>query len=218
MYHHDRKRGEEADVMAARRSSTAPEPESLDAEQQRDAVLDAALVLAGERGWGEVHLYDVADRMGLSLAEIARLFPDKDAVGNRLFARAGSAMLALRDDAGFRALAAQERIYRAITAWFAALGPHQATARDIFLYKLAPSHLHHQAALVVALSRTVQWVREAALLPATGRGRRREETWLTLLFAATLLFWFADRSPNQERSYAFLRRRIESMSARFGWK
>ena len=189
-----------------------------DPERQRDAVLDAALALAAERRWSEIHLYDVADRTGLSLAEIGRLFPDKDAVGNRLFARAGSAMLALRDEAGFRALPARERIHRAITAWFGVLAPHRATARDILLYKLAPSHLHHQAALVVALSRTVQWIREAALLPATARGRRREETWLTLLFAATLLFWFADASPGQERTYDFLRRRLGSIGAWLGWR
>lgn len=206
--------------MPARRSSGTRQPtkSAPDPEQQRDAVLDAALVLAAERRWSEIHLYDVAERIGLSLAEIDRLFPDKDAVGNRLFARAGGAMLALRDDAGFRALPEQERIYRAIAAWFMALGPHRTIARDILLYKLAPSHLHHQAALVVALSRTVQWIREAALLPATGRGRRREETWLTLLFAATLLFWFADASPEQERTYAFLRRRLGSMGAWLGWR
>jgi AcrR family transcriptional regulator len=206
--------------MPARRTSRARQPTKTapDPERQRDAVLDAALALAAERRWSEIHLYEVAERMGLSLAEIGRLFPDKDAVGNRLFARAGSAMLALRDDAGFRALPAQERIHRAITAWFTALGPQRATARDILLYKLVPSHLHHQAALVVALSRTVQWIREAALLPATGRGRRREETWLTLLFAATLLFWFADASSEQERTYAFLRRRLGSMAGWLGWR
>jgi AcrR family transcriptional regulator len=206
--------------MAARRSSAAPRPASgaPDPEQQRDAVLDAALALAAERGWGKIHLYDVAERMGLPLAEIGRLFPDKDAVGNRLFARAGRAMLALREDAAFRALPAEERIYRAITTWFAALAAHRAAARDILLYKLAPAHLHLQAALVVALSRTVQWVREAALLPASERARDREEVWLTLLFASTLLFWFADRSSGQERSYAFLRRRLDRMSPWMGWR
>jgi ubiquinone biosynthesis protein COQ9 len=206
--------------MAVRRSSARRPPTigAPDPESQRDAVLDAAVALAGERRWSEIHLYEIADRAGLTLAEIGQLFPDKDAVGNRLFARAGTTMLTLRDDAGFRALPAQERIYRAITTWFGALAPHRAAARDILLYKLAPSHLHHQAALVVALSRTVQWVREAALLPATGRARRREETRLTLLFAATLLLWFADPAREPDRAYAFLRRGLEAMSGRLGWR
>jgi AcrR family transcriptional regulator len=209
-------------VRAARRSAgarRAPETEaSGDPEQRRDAVLDAALALAGERRWSEIALYEIADRAGLSLGEIARLFPDKDAVGNRLFARAGDAMLALREDAGFRALPAQERVYRAITTWFGALAPHRAAARDILLYKLAPSHLHHQAALVVALSRTVQWVREAALLPATGRARRREETRLTALFAATLLLWFADPAPERDRVFGFLRRGLAAIGGGLGWR
>lgn len=206
--------------MPARRSSAARRPTATrvsDPEQQRDAILDAALAHASERGWEEVRLYEVAARLGLSLAEIGRLFPDKDAVGNRLFARAVGAMLALRDDAGFRALPTQERIYRAITTWLGALSEHRAAARDILLYKFAPSHLHHQAALLVALSRTVQWIREAAQLSTTGRGRRREEARLTLLLVATVLFWFADPSPHQERTRAFVRRRLEAMGARLAW-
>jgi len=199
--------------MPARRSAAAHRPTKAaapDPEQQRDAILDAALALARERRWSEIHLYDVADRLGLSLAEIGRLFPEKDALGNRLFARATRAMLALRDDASFRALPQQERIYRAITAWLDALGEHRAAARDILLYKFAPAHLHHQAALVAALSRTVQWIREAAGLAATGRGRRREEVRLTLLFIATVLSWLADPSRDQERTRAFLRRRLDA--------
>ena len=202
--------------MPARRSSAARRPTKAhapDDENQRDAILDAALALAGERGWSAIHLHDVAERLGISLAEIRHLFPDKDAVGNRLFVRATDAMLALRDQAGSRALPTQERIYRAITTWFDTMAPHRVPARSILLYKFAPAHVHHQAALVVALSRTVQWIREAAELTATGRERRREEMWLTLLLIATVLFWFADPSPHQERTHAFLRRQLESAGA-----
>lgn len=206
--------------MPARRSSAARRPTKArvpDAERQRDAILDAALALAGERGWSVIHLHDVAARLGISLAEIRHLFPDKDAIGNRLFARATDIMLALRDQAGFRALPTQERIYRAITTWLGTLAPHRATARSILLYKFAPAHVHHQAALVVALSRTVQWVREAAELVATGRERQREEMWLTLLLIATVLLWFVDPSPHQERTQAFLRRRLEAAGSCLAW-
>lgn len=206
--------------MPARRSSAAHRPTKArapDVEHQRDAILDAALALAGERGWSVIHLHDVADRLGISLAEIRHLFPDKDAVGNRLYTRATDAMLALRDQTNFRTLPTQERIYRAITTWLDTLAEHRATARNILLYKFAPTHVHHQAALVVALSRTVQWIREAAELAATGRGRRREEMWLTLLLTATVLFWFADPSPHQERTRAFLHRRLEAAGACLAW-
>jgi len=185
--------------------------------ERRDTILDAALGLARERGWNGFHLHDVADRLGLSLAEIGRLFPDKDALGNRLFARATEAMLALRDDAGFRALPTEERAYRAIAAWFESLAEHRVVARDILFYKFAPSHVHHQASLVIALSRTVQWIREAAGLDAAGRARRREEVRLTLVFAATLVFWLTDRSPKQQRTLAFLRRRLERAGASLAW-
>lgn len=167
-----------------------------------DAILDAALALAAERGWSRIHLHDVAERLGCSPTKIAALVPDMDALGNRLFARARDAMLARGQEPDVRSRPPRARIEACLAAWFDSLAPHRAAARDILLYKLAPLHIHHQAALGVALARTVQWLREAAALSATGRRRSREEVQLTALFVTTLLQWFADRSPNQERTKA----------------
>ena len=74
--------------------------------------------------------------------------------------------------------------------------------------KLHPPHPHHWMPLIFDLSRTVQWLREAALLDATGRRRQIEEIGLTALFLATLRYWLRDESPSQEMTRAFLARRL----------
>ena len=63
-------------------------------------------------------------------------------------------------------------------------------------------------ALIVRLSRTVQWLWEAARLDAAGWRKDLEEIGLSLLFAATVVHWLGDRSENQERTRRFLGRRL----------
>lgn len=173
-----------------------------------DKILDTALTIAGEIGWAKLRLHRLADRLGVPLAEVRRHYPDLDAVGNGLFVRADRAMLAAREAPGFADLPARERIFLAMAAWLDALAPHRPAVAAMLSYKIVPSHLHLQAGLVVGLSRTVQWLREAAELDTVGRRKEVEEVGLSLLFAATLVFWLADRSEDQARTRHFLERRL----------
>jgi AcrR family transcriptional regulator len=173
-----------------------------------DRVVDAALELAEERGWEGVRLYRVADRLGLSLGDVRAHYRDLDAVADAWLGRADRAMLGRRDDAGFAELAPRERLYAVITRWLDTLVGHRRVTGEIFRAKLYPGHPHHNVALVMWLSRTVQWLREAAQLDATGRRRQVEEIGLTALFVATLAVWLGDGSDNQERTRRFLNRRL----------
>ncbi len=62
--------------------------------------------------------------------------------------------------------------------------------------------------MIFNLSRTIQWLRDAAALDADGRRRQIEEVGLTALFLATLTVWLNDETQDQERTRAFLRRRL----------
>lgn len=171
-------------------------------------ILDTALGLAGEDGWDRVRLHNVADRLDIPLQRIHEIYPDLDAVGNALFARANAAMLAAGDAAGYTDLPASERIFLAIAAWLRVLEPHRPAVKAMLRYKAQPAHVHHQAALVVGLSRTVQWLREAARLDAVGRQSQVEELGLSALMVATLIYWLFDRSEDQAKTRAFVQRRL----------
>jgi len=169
----------------------------------RERIVDAALEAADETGWEQVRLHALAARLGVGLPEVRAEFPDLDAVADVWLARADDAMLA----AGGADGAAPDRIERALLAWFGALGGRRRVLRAVLAYKLAPAHLHLQAALVVATSRRVQWLREAARLDAAGVQRQVEEIGLTALFASTTVVWLFEREDGAATG-RYVRRRL----------
>lgn len=184
------------------------------------AILDTGLALAGERGWQAVRLHDVAARLDLPPDRILDHYRDLDAVANAWFERGLRAMLAPRPP-GFAELPADRRVEACLLAWFDALAPHRRVTVQMLRGKLHPSHPHHWVPMVFDLSRTIHWLREAALLPAVyGSGRAQlEEVGLTVLFTATLWTWARDDSPGQQRTRRALRRRLacaDTLLARIG--
>lgn len=169
-----------------------------------DRILDAALEEAETVGWSALRLRRVATR--LNLARV--VYRDKDAVADAWFARADAVMLTSRDQA-FAARPARERIFEVIMSWLDAMEHHRAVTHQMLAEKLYLGHPHHNVALVLAVSRTVQWIREAALLDATGRRKQVEEIGLTALFLATVRRWTRDESPGQADTREFLARRLD---------
>lgn len=174
-----------------------------------DRIVDAALERAETVGWGALRLHDVAADLDIPLAEIRIHFRDLDAVADAWFARADRAMLRRRDEAGFIDLPVKERLFIVITRWLDALSGHRAITGQILAAKCYPGHPQHVIPLIFTLSRTVQWIREAAELDAPGLRRAVEEWGLTALFAATVIRWLRDDSDHQERTRRFLGNRLD---------
>lgn len=173
---------------------------------ERERIVDAALELAELRGWDSVHVYEVAEALGVPLAEIARHFADKDAIAEAWFDRADRALLRAPDAPDWSMPSPRERLHRTMFAWFDALAAHRRVTRDMLGYKLKPEHLHLQIHGLARISRTVQWIREAARLPAAGLRRELEEVALTTIYVTTFAYWLRDDSPGAERTHAFLNR------------
>jgi len=172
-------------------------------------ALDAALDIAEERGWAQVRLHDIAGRLGVTPNALLDHYRDLDALADAWFRRALDAMIAPKGDA-FAALPAKERIETCLLAWFDALAPHRRVTAEMLHGKLHLPHPHHWVPMVINLSRTIQWLREAALLAAPYGTRRAqmEEIGLTLVFLATLRVWTRDPTANQARTRHFLHRRL----------
>lgn len=192
-----------AETKEKRRARTAARA----AEDAGERIVDIAIGVAEEVGWSGVRLREVADRAGMPLAALQSRYRDLDAVADGWFARATRAMLA-PPPRGFAALPAQERLYLSLMRWFEALAPHRVVTAQMLREKLYPSHPHHWVPMVFNLSRTIQWLRDAALLDAGGRRRQLEEVGLTALFLGTLAVWRRDDTADQARTRAFLRHRL----------
>ena len=181
-----------------------PKPRPKDSAAE---ILDAALDLAESSGWSQLSLSGLAEALKISPAELRRHYRDKDAIANAWFARAMDAMLATPSE-GFAARPVAERLELLLMRWFDALAGHRNVTGQMLREKLTPAHPHHWAPMVFNLSRSVQWLRDAARLEAGGRRRQIEEVGLTGLFLATLAVWLGDDTPEQARTRAFLKRRL----------
>jgi ubiquinone biosynthesis protein COQ9 len=180
------------------------------------AIMAAALEQAARVGWEGLRLFDVAAALDISLADIYRHYRDADAIAEAWFCKADRAMLAPPDQ-GFAALTPPQRIERLVLRWLDALAPHRAVTRQMLVGKLYPGHPHFVAALVVRLSRTVQWAREAALLRGGPPLRQLEEIALTWLFVATVAVWAVDGSDGQQSTRRFLAARLRDADRLRTW-
>jgi AcrR family transcriptional regulator len=174
-------------------------------QQRADRIVDAAIALAEERGWENVRLYLVAERLGIGLDNIGREFRDLDAIANAWFGRARRALLRL-PAADLIGRPPPERLHAAMTTWFDALAPHHAVSGQMLDAKLYPSHPHHWVPMVFDLSRLMHDFLDVARIASTGRRRQLAEVGLTAIFLATLRDWRRDPGRAGER----LRRRLEA--------
>lgn len=153
----------------------------------RDEIIDAALALADASHWERVRLHAVAARVGCSLDDIRAHFREKEEIIDAWLDRADQAMLD-----------GQTTPYDLIMAWLDALAPYRRVTREMVLTRLEPGHLHHQLPSVLRISRTVQWMREAAGRDHAFAARALDETACTALCVGIFAYWLYDESPGQQ--------------------
>lgn len=152
----------------------------------RARVLAAALAeaAAAPGGWYGLRLHRVADRAGLSLAELRAAFRDADAIADLWFEEALAAML---DGPAPQHVAAAARLETVLWRWFAHQAPHRRVVGTMVRAKLHPSHLHHWVPAVFHVSRLIHWALDAARCDARGSlARQAEEVGATAAFLAAL--------------------------------
>lgn len=95
-----------------------------------DAVIDAALALAAEKGWRGLALADVAERAGVKLAELLAQFSSKAAILDAYLDRVDQHMMADEVD---RAESARDRLFDVIMRRFDAMAADRKALRAILL-------------------------------------------------------------------------------------
>lgn len=183
--------------------------EALKGGNLAERILETALDLAEDQCWAAVRLTEVARRLDIPANRVLDFYRDLDAVADAWFRRALDAMLAPQTP-DFDSKPAAERIEDCLLAWFDAVSERKRISVEMLQTKLEFSHPHHWVPAIFNLSRTIQWLRQAALLPAPYGSRRAqvEEIGLSLLFLAMLRTWASDESPDQQRTRDVLRARL----------
>lgn len=168
-------------------------------------ILNTALQLAAKTGWEQLTLQQLASTMQISLADIYCHYRTKDELVDAWFNRADLALLSTHISTE---LPASARLQQAIQHWLAALAPYRKLSGQMLLYKLEPGHIHLQLGGILRISRTVQWLREASHLQASGVARIGQELALSTMFVAVFICWLNDTSAQQQCSLQLLQRKL----------
>ena len=187
------------------------------AKSTSDRILDAALDLAQQTSWERVRLFGVAENLKLSLDDVRGHFREKEALTDAWFDRADAAMLHEAAKPNFSRLSARERLHRLIMAWLLALMAYRRVTRQMICAKFEPGHAHYQYAGLLRVSRTVQWLREAAHRDAELPWRAIEETGLTAVYLATFFYWLRDDSGQAAYTASFLEKMLTRAERMAQW-
>jgi len=169
-----------------------------------DQIVNTAVELGEQKSWEAVRLHDVAAALGITLDDVRTHFREKEDIVEAWFERADSAMLRMAQAPDFSFLTPRQRLHRLIMTWLTSLYPYRKTTRQMIYGKLEPGHLHVQIPGLMRISRTVQWMREAAGRDATYLRRALEESALTSIYLATFIHWMNDSSSGSSRTSRFL--------------
>ena len=171
----------------------------------RDAIIDAALTLAAERGWSNLTLNDIAEAAGLSLANVHGQFGSKTAILRAFQRRVDRAVLA--EDPDLEAdEPVRDRLFDVLMRRFDALIPYRAGLAAV----LQDQCRDPLAALCLApqFRRSMAAMLEAAGLSATGcRGAVRLDG-LALIYLMALRTFFRDESDDLAKTMAALDRHL----------
>ena len=178
-------------------------------EDQRDRVLEAALVHIPFDGWSRRSLFAGARDQGLDPGLARRLFPHG---GDDLLAQlerwADRRMLAQVDLDKLAAMRVRDRIATLVRARLGALAPHREAMRRGVAARLLPSNA---LAGCTSMWRTVDLMWSLAGDKAQDYNYYTKRSLLAAVWTSTFLFWLEDRSEGMQESWAFLERRIDDV-------
>lgn len=175
----------------------------------RETIVTTAVAIAERSSWEAVRLFDIAAELNITLDDIRAHFREKEDLIDAWFDRIDGIMLKAVEQNDFHAMPSRERLHRLIMAWLGAMTDHRMVIRQMIGSKLEPGHIHIQIPAIMRISRTVQWIREAAKRDATFIRRALEETALTTIYLATFTYWMFDESPGSQKTSDFLAQKLQ---------
>lgn len=175
----------------------------------RETIVTTAVAIAERSSWEAVRLFDIAAELNITLDDIRAHFREKEDLIDAWFDRIDGIMLKAAEQDDFQAMSSRERLHRLIMTWLYAIADHRTVARQMIGSKLEPGHIHIQIPAIMRISRTVQWMREAAKRDATFLRRALEETALTTIYLATFTYWMFDESPGSQKTSDFLAQKLQ---------
>ncbi|HUE46497.1 MAG TPA: TetR/AcrR family transcriptional regulator, partial [Aestuariivirgaceae bacterium] len=171
------------------------------AEDQENAVIDAALRLAARRSWRDVRIADIAAEAKLDLAKLANVASGKADILRRFSRRTDRAMLASLKKLPVEG-DAHDRLFEIVMRRLEILAPHRAALASIL--DAPAGHPSGLAMLAGSAATTQRWMLAAAGLEEEGAGGLVKQGGLACVYARALRVWLSDDDPGLARTMAAL--------------
>lgn len=173
-------------------------------DEPYDHVIDTAFKLAVERGWRSLLLNDIAEAVGLTLAELHKQFPTKTAILNAFQRRTNDCVLA---SGGVEGSSYRDRLFGVLMLRFDILQPYRDAirliARDVAYDPLTT--INQCAQLFSSMASML----EAAGINSGGIDGAIRVKGLAFIYAHALQTWFSDDSPDLSKTMATLDRDLD---------
>src|SRR6516165_2364257 len=181
------------------------------AESQREALIEAILPDVAFDGWSRAALRAGARRIGIPAEEARALFPGNAADLVAAFSHwADQRLLDRLETSPLDQLRIPDRITLALLARLDIIEPWREAVRRALSVLALPQHAPLGLQL---LYQTVDGVWYAAGDRATDFSFYTKRVTLAVIYAATLLYWLEDSSPDFSDTRAFLARRLSEVAA-----
>nr|HXY90147.1 TetR/AcrR family transcriptional regulator [Xanthobacteraceae bacterium] len=181
------------------------------AKTHRDKITEAFLVLLAEKPFEQIGLAAIADKAGVSLADMRGEFGSTFDIIASFMREIDRKVLAGGEGEDAEATA-RDRLFDVLMRRFEALQPHREAVRS--LARSAARHPRFAFALNRLAVRSQQWMLSAAGIDSAGvLGGLRAQA-LALIFARVMRVWLDDDDPGLARTMAELDRDLAT-GARF---
>ncbi|MDJ0894021.1 MAG: TetR family transcriptional regulator [Alphaproteobacteria bacterium] len=184
----------------------------MKADQIRDAMIDAAMRLAAERGWAEISLGEIAEAAKVPLSQAVPRFGSKAEILGALSRKLDAAVLAAHGQPAFPDESARDRLFDVLMSRFDALQPYRDGVAAVL--RELPSQPALSMALLPGLDRSMGWMLEAAGISADGPWGQLRRLGLAGVWLAALRVWVRDDTPDMAKTMADLDARLRQAQ---GW-
>jgi ubiquinone biosynthesis protein COQ9 len=178
----------------------------LDDFSKRNRAIRAAFDLAAERGWDQVSFTEIAERTGLSLADLRREFTCKTDLLKGFQAEVDAEVLAKMKPATDEQKP-RDRLFDLIMTRFEVMAPYkQALDRVHAGLRCRPGEA---AKLFCSTLASQYWMLVGAGAKLDGPGAGLRVAGLTAIYGKVFHVWLEDNSPGLDRTMAALDRRLQ---------
>lgn len=174
-------------------------------QKARDRIIDATMSLLADGGWDAVSLEAIAEKAGISLADLRDAYDGRMAILHDM-ARLIDKTVLKGIDGTLQEEAPRERLFDILFSRFEALEKYRPALR-----RLAGAVLRDPV-LAIELNRSVvismSWMLSAAGIGSSGPGGFMRAQGLALVWGQVMRVWLDDDEPGKARTMAALDRHL----------